>query len=42
MEARPGGEPGSDLPMLVRRIVVDDEMGVEMGGNRGVDVLQEA
>ena len=39
--ARPPGQPGPDLGMLVRAVVVDDEMDVERVGHAGLDVAQE-
>lgn len=41
MEARPRRQPFSNLRMLVHRIVVDDEAGVETDRNGSVDMLQE-
>src|SRR3972149_7389070 len=41
MEAWAGGKPASDLRMLMRGIVVDDEMDIECWGHRDVDVAQE-
>lgn len=41
MESRPRREPCPNLQMLVRRIVVDDEVGVETDRNGSVDMLQE-
>ena len=41
VEARSGREPGPHFRMLVGRIVVHDEMGVEIGRDHGVDMLQE-
>jgi hypothetical protein len=34
-------EPGANLGMLVRGVVIDDEMEVEFGGHAGVQVAQE-
>ena len=42
VEARASRKPSTGLRMLVRRIVVDDEVRVETRRNRGIDVLQEA
>lgn len=42
MEARSPREPGLDLGMFVRGVVVDDEMDVELGWHFLVDVPQEA
>jgi hypothetical protein len=41
VEARSSREPGPHLRMLVGRVVVYDEMCVEIGRDHGVDVLQE-
>jgi hypothetical protein len=38
---RTAGEPSLDLGMLVRGVVVDDEMDVELGWHVGLDVTQE-
>ena len=38
---RTAGEPSLDLGMLVRGVVVDDEMDVELGRHIGLDVAQE-
>jgi hypothetical protein len=35
------GEPGADLGMLVRTVVVDDEVSAQVGGHVGVDVTEE-
>ena len=42
MEALATGEPGADLGMLVSRVIIDDEVDVEVSWNIGVDVLEEA
>src|SRR6478609_6433768 len=42
MEAGSSRKPGPDLRMLVRRVVVYDKMGVEIGRDHGGDVFQEA
>ena len=39
--SQPVGQPGADLRMLVGRVVVDDEMEVEVVRHVGLDVLQE-
>lgn len=41
MEAGTGGKPASDLRMLVRGVVVDDQMDLEFVGHGGLDVAQE-
>src|SRR5579864_6110489 len=41
MEARTGGQPAPDLRMLVRGIVIDDQMDREVVGHRGLDMAQE-
>jgi len=41
MIARPPGQPGRDLGMLVRAVVVDDEMDIEGVGHAGLNVAQE-
>jgi hypothetical protein len=41
VEARSGRKPGPHFRMLVGRVVVHDEMNVEFGRDRGVDMLQE-
>jgi len=41
MEARADGQPAADLRMLMRLVVVDDEMDGELFGDRGLDVAQE-
>jgi hypothetical protein len=40
MEARSGSEPSSHLGMFVARLVVDDQMHVELLGNGVVDPAQ--
>jgi hypothetical protein len=40
--ARPGREPGLDLGMLVRGVVVEDDVDLEVGGHRVVDGTQQA
>ena len=39
--ARPTGQPGPDLGMAVRGVVVDDAMDVQCGGHGVVDLAQE-
>ena len=39
--ARSPGQPGLDLGMLVRAVVVDDEVDIECLGHAGLDVAQE-
>lgn len=41
MPARPGGQPGFHLCMLVRRVVVADEMNVQIRRHRRFDGAQE-
>src|SRR5689334_16451989 len=43
MQLIPGSarQPGADRGVLVRAIVVEDEMNVEIGRDIGVDVLQK-
>jgi len=41
LEARPLGQPGAHLAMLVGSVVVDDQVHIQMGGNGTVDSLQE-
>ncbi len=41
VKARPGCEPSSNLVVLVGRIVVDDEMNVQLLRDGGFDVAQE-
>ena len=42
VEARAGGEPAADLGVLVGRIVVDDQMDVELLGYRGLVLFETA
>ena len=42
MEARMPAEPGLNARMLVRTVVVDDEMKLLSGRGFGVDLLEEA
>jgi len=41
MEARAGGQPAPDRHMLVRDIVIDDQMDLKVVGHRYLDVAQE-
>ena len=40
--ARTGGQPGLELRVLVGRVVVDDQVDVEVGRHRRFDRAQEA
>ena len=42
VEAGPFREPGPDLRVLVRRVVVDHQVEIEVARDIGFDVLQEA
>jgi hypothetical protein len=42
MEARPLGQPGPDLGVLVGAGVVHDQVDVQILGNRLLDLAQEA
>lgn len=42
MEARMARQPRPHFRMLVGRVVVDDQIQIELGGNRRVDVSQKA
>jgi len=41
MPTRTAREPSSDFGMLLGRVVVDNEMDVELGRHIGLDVTQE-
>ena len=41
MEARVGGEPAADRRSLVGRVVVEDQVSLELGGQLLIDRLQE-
>jgi hypothetical protein len=41
VEARPGSEPGAHFGMLVRGVVVNDEMDVEGRRDIGLDMLEK-
>jgi hypothetical protein len=41
VKARSGREPAPDLGVVVRRVVVDDEMDIELLRDRGLDVAEE-